>query len=73
MATKYWVLEGKGNEFKNEFEKVNSLDYLGTVICKAQRTSNEIATRPMKGNRCMIALNKLLTTKGMSRAAKIHI
>lgn len=55
------------------FEEVERFVYLGTVFTRKPDISEEIRTRLLAGNRCIMALRNVIYNKVISRSLKLQI
>jgi len=56
------------NHFK--FKRVNSFKYLGSIVTEKNDITNEVVTRIQVGNRTYYGLEKLLSSRSLSREIK---
>ena len=80
--TKYMIItsrntEDEGNRhitIKNEIiEKVNKFKYLGAYVTSKNEVTEEIKSRLASGNACFYSVQKLLTSRLISRKLKLKI
>jgi sorting nexin-29 len=80
--TKYMIMTGNKDKWQRvqdftsgevSYERVDTFEYLGSVLNEENYTGLEIRSRVMAGNKCYYALGSIMRSKSISRKSKLKI